>query len=88
MNTFKDLLPMFGILITALFGLLAYAWQEGVKRETELSHRKEKLYEQLVRNFVDLLVARSAGERSKVTTQIEKGWLFASDDVLEPLTLT
>lgn len=24
-----------------------------------------------------------AGERSKVTTQIEKGWLFASDDVLE-----
>ncbi|MDQ2922652.1 MAG: hypothetical protein M3R52_13705 [Acidobacteriota bacterium] len=82
MNTFKDLLPMLSILLTAVFGLLAYAWQEKVKRQTALTERKQKLYEQLIRNFVDLLVAKTAAERSKFTTEIERGWLFASDDVL------
>ena len=78
----KELLPTLGILLTALLGLLTYAWQEKVKRRTAMAERRQALYEHLIRNLVDLLVAKTGADRSKLITEIEKGWLFASDDVL------
>ena len=78
----KDLLPTLGILLAAVVGLGTYAWQSILKRREELVKRRETLYDNLVRNLVELLVAKSAAQRSKITTEIEKGWLFASDEVL------
>jgi hypothetical protein len=78
----KDLLPTLGIILTALFGVITYAFQERAKRQTALSERRQALYEKLIRNLVDLLIATSGDDRSKFITEIEKGWLFASDQVL------
>jgi hypothetical protein len=80
--TLKDWLPTLGIVLTASLGLVTYAWQEKVKQQTALAERRRGLYEQLIRNLVELLVANTGAERSKFITEIEKGWLFASDDVL------
>ena len=80
--TLKELLPTLGIVLTALVGLLTYAWQERVKRQTALAERRQALYEQLIRNLVDLLIATTGAERSKLITEVEKGWLFSSDEVL------
>jgi hypothetical protein len=82
LSTFKDILPILLVVITATLGLLTYAWQERLKRRTALSERRQTLYEQLIRNLVDLLIAKTGAERSKLITEIEKGWLFASDEVL------
>ncbi len=78
----KDVLPILLVVITASLGLVSYVWQERVKHNTALNERRQALYEQLIRNLVDLLVARPGVERSKFISEIEKGWLFASDEVL------
>jgi len=78
----KDILPILLIVITASLGLVSYVWQERVKRKTALAERRQALYENLIRNLVDLLVARTGADRSRLITEIEKGWLFASDNVL------
>ena len=63
-------------------GIVAYAWQENCKRKTALAECRRNLYEILIRNLVELLAAEDSAERSKLISEIEKGWLFASDDVL------
>lgn len=78
----KDYLPLLGILLTALLGVITYAIQERRKHQTALAERRQALYEKLIRDLVDLLVATTGAERSKLITEIEKGWLFASDEVL------
>lgn len=78
----KEFLPIVGILLTALLGVLTYAIQERRKHMTALAERRQALYEKLIRDLVDLLIARTGAERSKLITEIEKGWLFASDGVL------
>ncbi len=82
LSTLKEFLPALGIILTAVLGILTYAWQEKVKQQTALAERRRTLYEQLIRNLVDLLIATTGTERSQLITEIEKGWLFASDDVL------
>lgn len=78
----KEFLPIAGILLTALLGVFTYAVQEHRKHQTALAERRQALYEKLIRDLVDLLIAKSGLERSKLITEIEKGWLFASDPVL------
>ena len=80
--TVKDWLPTLGILLTASLALVTYAWQEHVKQRTALAERRQGLYEQLTRNLVELLVAKTGADCSRFISEIEKGWLFASDDVL------
>ena len=72
-----------GVVVTGVIGVVAYAWQERQKRETALAERKRHLYEALIRNLVELLATETGAERSKHISEIEKGWLFASDDVLD-----
>jgi hypothetical protein len=79
----KEFLPIVGILVTALLGVITYAIQERRKHEAALAERRQALYEKLIRDLVDLLIARTGAERSKLITEIEKGWLFASDQVLD-----
>ena len=79
---FKDYLPTLGIVLTALLGVIMYALQERAKRQTALAERRQALYEKLIRDLVDLLIAKTGTERSKLITEIERGWLFASDQVL------
>jgi hypothetical protein len=79
----KELLSILGIVLTALLGVLAYATQEHLKRKAALDERRQALYEKLIRDLVDLLIATSGAERSRLITEIEKGWLFASDGVLK-----
>lgn len=71
-----------GVIVTGVIGIIAYAWQENVKRKTALAESKRNLYEILIRNLIELLAAENSVERSKLISEIEKGWLFASDDVL------
>ena len=78
----KEFLPIIGILLTALLGVFTYAYQEHRKHKTALDERRQALYEKLIRDLVDLLIARTGAERSKLITEIEKGWLFASDEVV------
>jgi hypothetical protein len=78
----KEFLPIVGILLTALLGVFTYAFQEKRKHDTALAERRHALYEKLIRDLVDLLIAGTGAERSKLITEIEKGWLFASDQVL------
>lgn len=78
----KEFLPLFGILLTALLGVITYTIQERRKHDAALAERRQALYEKLIRDLVDLLIAQSGAERSKLITEIEKGWLFASDKVV------
>src|SRR6185436_4806529 len=78
----KDYLPLIGILVTALAGVITYTIQERRKHQAALDERRQDLYEQLIRDLVDLLIAKTGAERSQQITEIEKGWLFASDGVL------
>lgn len=73
---------MFGIIATGVIGIIVYAWQEKIKRDMALVERRQELYENLIRNLVELLTSKSGDERSERISKIEKGWLFASDNVL------
>ncbi len=75
----KDALPL---VATAVIGLIVYYTQEWIKRRSALAERRQALYEVILRNVFDLLVARTGDTRSKFLTEIEKSWLFASDGVL------
>lgn len=82
--TSKDLLAIvLGLSIPVALGLLTYAYQEREKRNAALSECRRELYESLIRSLVELLCASTGEERSRLLTEIEKSWLFASDRVLD-----
>lgn len=70
------------LMLTGVSGIIVYAWQENIKREIALAQKRQDLYEVLIRNLVELLVVNDVDERSKRISEIEKCWLFASDNVL------
>jgi hypothetical protein len=74
--------PVVVAIVAAIVGLVTYWVQEALKRRTALNQRREVLYENLLRDLFELLVAETGEARSTVITRIEKSWLFASDDVL------
>jgi hypothetical protein len=82
----KTVLPSLGslvaVLLTGAIGVATYSWQENVKRQTELVERRQKLYEDLNSALFGLILAENLDDRRKILAEIEKGWLFASDDVL------
>jgi hypothetical protein len=80
--SFNDVVPVLLVALPAAIGVVTYAWQEHIRRRTALAERRQVLYESLIGNLVDLLTTATAEERSNLLTEIEKGWLFASDDVL------
>jgi hypothetical protein len=86
LEALKTILPLIGsligVLLTGAIGLATYAWQENIKRQTELVERRQKLYEDLNGALFGLILAKTAEERGNIIAEIEKGWLFASDDVL------
>jgi hypothetical protein len=81
----KTLLPLIGVLLTGAIGVATYTWQENIKRQTEIVERRQKLYEDLNGALFGLILAKNTAERRQIIAQIEKGWLFASDDVLAAL---
>lgn len=72
-----------GILLTGIMGIIAYIWQEKIKRETALTEHRKELYEELLHNFFDLIITENVLKRSEYISKIERSWLFASDKVLE-----
>ena len=84
-ETLKTILPLVGVLLTGLIGLSTYTWQENIKRQTELVERRQKLYEDLNGALFGLILAKTNADRRKIIAEIEKGWLFASDEVLAAL---
>lgn len=89
LEALKTILPLIGslmgVLLTGVIGVATYAWQEHIKRQTELVTRRQKLYEDLNGALFGLILAKTTEERRKIIAEIEKGWLFASDDVLAAL---
>jgi hypothetical protein len=85
LEAIKTILPLIGVLLTGAIGVATYAWQENIKRQTELVERRQKLYEDLNGALFGLILAKTTDDRRKIIAQIEKGWLFASDDVLAAL---
>jgi hypothetical protein len=89
LESLKAILPLIGsfvgVLLTGAIGVATYAWQENIKRQTELVQRRQKLYEDLNGALFGLILAKTAEDRRKIIAEIEKGWLFASDDVLAAL---
>jgi hypothetical protein len=89
LESLKAILPLLGsfagVLLTGAIGIATYAWQENIKRQTELVQRRQKLYEDLNGALFGLILAKTAEDRRKIIAEIEKGWLFASDDVLAAL---
>jgi hypothetical protein len=85
----KTVLPSIGslvvVLLTGAIGVATYSWQENVKRQTELVERRQKLYEDLNSALFGLILAENLTDRRRILAEIEKGWLFASDDVLTAL---
>jgi integral membrane sensor domain MASE1 len=51
LESLKAILPLLGsfvgVLLTGAIGVATYAWQENIKRQTELVQRRQKLYEDL-----------------------------------------
>lgn len=72
-----------GFSLPIFLGLLTYAYQERQRRRAALFERRRAHYETLIRSLVELLGARTADDRSRLMTEIETGWLFASDEVLD-----
>jgi hypothetical protein len=89
LETLKTLLPLagslIGVLLTGAIGVATYAWQENIKRQTELVERRQKLYEDLNGALFGLILAKTNTDRRRILAEIEKGWLFASDEVLAAL---
>ncbi|WP_143467661.1 hypothetical protein [Leptolyngbya ohadii] len=89
LETLKLLLPLggslLGVLLTGAIGLATYSWQENAKRESELVERRQKLYEDLNSALFGLILAKAIEDRRRILAEIEKGWLFASDEVLAAL---
>jgi hypothetical protein len=77
--------PLFGVVLTGAIGIATYSWQENSKRQTELVERRQKLYEDLNGALFGLIIAKSIEDRRRILAEIEKGWLFASDEVLAAL---
>jgi hypothetical protein len=73
---------LWAVLFTALVGLVVYYWQEQIKRDSAVRQRRQELYEVILRNIFELIVSSTGEGRSKFLSEIEKRWLFASDDVL------
>jgi hypothetical protein len=84
-ETLKSFLPLITVLLTGGVGIVTYNWQENTKRQTELVERRQKLYEDLNGALFGLILAKTSTERRNIIAQIEKGWLFASDDVVAAL---
>ena len=78
-----DIIPLVSIAVAALFGIITYAWQEFIRRRNALAERRKELYENWIRNLIELLAAKTEKRRSELITEIEKGWLFSSDAVLK-----
>lgn len=89
METLNTLLPLLGsligVLLTGAIGVATYSWQERAKRQTELTERRQTLYEELNGALFGLILAKTNSDRRRILADIEKGWLFASDDVLAAL---
>ncbi|PSN12097.1 hypothetical protein C7293_21690 [filamentous cyanobacterium CCT1] len=89
METLNPLLPLIGslagVLLTGAIGVATYSWQERAKRQTELTERRQRLYEDLNGALFGLILAKTSQDRRRILADIEKGWLFASDDVLAAL---
>ncbi|MBD1852014.1 hypothetical protein [Leptolyngbya sp. FACHB-711] len=89
LETLKLLLPLagslLGVLLTGAIGLATYSWQENTKRKSELVERRQKLYEDLNSALFGLILAKAIEDRRRILAEIEKGWLFASDEVLAAL---
>lgn len=89
MESLTAILPLLGsllgVLLTGIMGLVAYSWQENAKRQTDLAQRRQKLYEDLNSSLFGLLLATGNDNRRIILAEIEKGWLFASDEVLAAL---
>lgn len=73
---------LIGIFATGLIGIITYAWQERVKRKNAMDDQRLKLYDVLLYSLVKLLSAEPGIERSKLVAELERSWLFASDEVL------
>ncbi len=82
-NCLKELIPLLSIVVTALLGIITYSWQEWIKRKNKLSEYRYSLYKEWIRQLIELLVAKTGEDMSDLISEIEKGWLFASDGVLE-----
>jgi hypothetical protein len=89
LETLRTLLPLagslIGVFLTGAIGVVTYAWQENIKRQTELVERRQKLYEDLNGALFGLILAKNNADRRRILAEIEKGWLFASDEVLVAL---
>jgi hypothetical protein len=89
MESFDTIFPLLGslagVLLTGVIGVVTYSWQERAKRQTELTERRQKLYEDLNGALFGLILAKTNEDRRRILAEIEKGWLFASDDVLAAL---
>jgi hypothetical protein len=89
METPNTILPLIGslagVLLTGMIGVATYSWQEKAKRQTELTERRQKLYEDLNGALFGLILAKTRADRRRILADIEKGWLFASDQVLADL---
>ena len=89
METLNPLLPLLGslagVLLTGAIGVATYSWQERAKRQTELTERRQTLYEALNGALFGLILAKTNPDRRRILADIEKGWLFASDEVLTAL---
>ncbi|AFY94375.1 hypothetical protein [Chamaesiphon minutus] len=85
LEALKTFLPLIVVVVTGAIGVATYTWQENIKRQTEIVERRQKLYEDLNGALFGLILATTPAERRNIIAQIEKGWLFASDDVLAAL---
>jgi len=74
--------PISLAIISGLIGIITFAYQARKKHVDEQTERKRLLYESLIENVFKLLSAKPGIERSLVLTEIEKSWLFASEEVL------
>ncbi len=71
-----------GLSVPVFLVLVTYVFQGMARRRAALSERRRVLYEKLIRSLVELLGAGTAEDRSRLISEIETSWLFASDEVL------
>jgi hypothetical protein len=74
-----------GVILAGVIGVITYSWQENTKTKTAIEERRKDLYQALIRKLVELLAAKTGSARSEILSEIEKSWLFASDEVLKAI---
>ena len=83
MEYFKDLSILFAALVASGSAIFGYFYQSKKDREEKRRAERKAQYEIILFNVFKLLYQKPGKDYAETLIEIEKSWLYASDEVLK-----